>query len=250
MKKTLTIILTSILLISLIGCNSLKDDVFVDNEDINVNNNNNSVDTSTDFAHTEPPQKDTITVRSLDEFTHMKDMLSCKNEEELGEYLMSVEGSTFDNRELDVNDLSNFVRIVESVPFIELIEGKITWISYSKERYVDTRKEFEVLYITTEAPNGNWFRIEYILSVSNIDNEVSTQASKLTESSPLFNGNKKVAFFTETRKAHPSGTGDMINWIASIDGVFAYIVYYTVDANQVNTNNLLTNVGITHLSVD
>ncbi len=195
----------------------------------------------------DPLPNQEISVRSSEQLDHMREMLSCPDEEELNNYLMTVEGGGAQSKE----DLVHFLALVDSIPYIEIMTGEIGWISYSNGKTQDTEKEYEILYVTRQAENGDWIRFEYMLSVKDVPGEVAKQREELSVSSlisaPMVSVDGKTTFYEETREAHVSGTGDVIRWIASIDGIYANIVYYTSDADPVDTAEVLSGAKLSHI---
>ena len=166
----------------------------------------------------DPPSA--ITVRSMQELNEMREMILCQDEQRVSEYLGGLEGGGAEDRE----DLVFFVDLVDSVPYVTLIEGDASWISYRKS------EKAEMLYITMEAPNGDWMRIEYFLSAfdvqASIGARVAAQADGETFSPPLQSKDGSIKVYHEARAPHPSGIGDSITWTVDIGGIFANIVFY------------------------
>jgi hypothetical protein len=186
-----------------------------------------------------------IGVRSLAELEIMREMVNSNDADAVEQYLRSVEGGGAHSKK----DLKQFLSIVDSAPYAVLIEGDITWISYSVGQSIDTGKDYKMLFITTEASNGDWVRIEYNLLekdvATNINAAVEATSNSLL-SQPMQSSDKKVTLYTETREPHPSGTGTTIVWIAEIDGVYARIVYYTVyDEDAVTTTDVCDRMYVT-----
>lgn len=204
-------------------------------------------DASNDNLSGEPAPS--IGVRSLAELETMREMAVSKDKTAVEQYLRSVEGGGADSQK----DLKQFLSIVDSTPYVALIEGEITWISHSAGHTIDTEKAYQVLYVSTEAKNGDWVRIEYDLLTTDVAGKIDAAVKTATDSllsRPLQSGDKKVTLYTETREAHPSGTGDIITWIADIDGIYARIVYYVSDADSVVTADICKQIEIANISND
>ena len=82
-----------------------------------------------------------IEVRSIEELETMRQMATSSDRAAVEEYLRSVSGAD------DQKDLIRFLALVDSVPYPVILEGDITWISYSFGNSVDTGKEYKILYL-------------------------------------------------------------------------------------------------------
>lgn len=208
---------------------------------------NSVTDNSSDGFQNEPLPNEMISIRSIGELARMREMISCTNKKELNDYLLSVEGGGAHSKD----DLIKFIDLVDSIPYIALIDGDISWISYSRGQSQSTGEEYEILYVTTQSENGDWVRLEYILSVANISEEITEETANLVSQSlisqPIVSNDKKVIIHSETREKHVSGTGDLIKWIADIDGIYTNIVCYTSNAENIDTNKLLGKINLSSI---
>ena len=184
----------------------------------------------------EPPT--VIEVRSLEDLLMMKEMIACEDKELVQEYLAGWG--------ISKDDLISFVSLVETTPYVPLVEGKITWISYMTGISVDTNEPYKILYVSTETDDGDWVRLEYLLSVKDVEDkiarELADEGTKSLITSPLHSKDGKITFHIETREKHPTYPGDVINWVANVDGIFTRVVYYTTDADKVVTTDMLSKV--------
>ena len=181
---------------------------------------------------------ESISVRSIDELNAMRSMLSCTDQETLANYLIGIEGDGAHSKE----DLETFICIVDTVPFVNLLDdGRVCWISYSKGQSPASREQYEILYVSVQSESGEWVRFEYMLSVTDVSEKITSQTEALADdlitSKPLFSHDKRLAFYSEMREKHVSGTGDTIKWVATVDGIYTNIVYYTPDAAEININD-------------
>ena len=181
---------------------------------------------------------ESISIRSIDELNAMRSMLSCTDQEALANYLMDIEGGGAHSKE----DLETFIRIVDTVPFVNLLDdGKICWISYSKGQSSASGEQYEILYVSIQSDSGEWVRFEYMLSVTDVSEKITSQtemlADNLITSKPIFNHDERLALYSEVREKHVSGTGDTIKWVATVDGIYTNIVYYTPNAARININD-------------
>lgn len=230
MKKILIVILVGGLLV-LASCQSTPP-ARIDNTDIN-----------SDSQLNERLPNEAIGIRSVEELNYMRTMLSCTDQEKWSDYLRSVEGGGAHDKQ----DIANFINIVDSTPYVELIEGDISWISYKKGQNLQTGKPYEVLYVTVNATDGDWVRFEYMLSIADATKEVISQAAKLPTSSvalhPISNNDKRINIYSEQREKHPSGTGETIQWIATVDGIYTNIVFYSAKEDIIDVATMV-NTGI------
>ena len=188
----------------------------------------------------------TIEVRSLEDFNKMKEMSVCDDESQLQQYFQSF---TFE-RPQSKEDLSAFVNLIDSLPQIPILEGNITWICFSHSISEDTGKETNVVYITTEAANGDWTRVEYVLSVTNVSQKISDEKVSIGKGSILNslvkNSDGTLTIHVETRSPHPSGNGTMIQWVGETEGIFTRIFYFTNTTSDVETEKLFNDIQISH----
>ena len=193
----------------------------------------------------EPPRS--IEVRSWQELLEMKEMIACEDDERVQQYLSGIDGGLVQSKD----DLIAFVSLVEKNPHVDIIDGEITWISYMIGTSVDTNEPYEILYISTISDNGDWVRLEYLLSVKDVEGKIAKEASEkgtvslITE--PLCSKDGKITFHMETREKHPTDPGDVINWVANVEGIFTRVVYYTANASKVVTSNRLSEVEVSHV---
>ena len=187
-----------------------------------------------------------IEVRSMAELKTMREMAVSKDRAAVEEYLHSVSGGADDQK-----DLIRFLALVDSIPYPAIIEGDITWISYSFGNSIDTGKEYKILFITTEAENSDWVRVEYNLLEDDvsamIDASVQTSPDSMLPQ-PLQSNDKKMSIYTETREAHPSGTGTIIKWGVNIEGTYAKIVYFVSGEDTVVTSEICNRIYITQIN--
>lgn len=190
-----------------------------------------------------------ISLRSLDALEEMRTMVRQADGEELERYLSSIEGGGARSRE----DLKVFLKLVDSVPVLPILDGTVTWISRQTGTSVDTGEDYDVLYLSTQAENGEWTRIEYFLSAGDIRDEVARlETAGILPSSaaaaPLRAADGRVTVYGETRELHASGSGELIRWYLEVDGIFAQVVYYAADAGAVSMRDVFTDLSVGSLS--
>ena len=215
------------------------------NPDNKIPSNSNSNDKS---STPEPLLNQSIEVQGLEKLNEMREMLLCDDETRLEQYIQSIENSGVQNKDA----LLSFVKIIDSLPQIPVLDGNITWICFSHSISEDTGKETNVIYITTEAANGDWTRVEYVLSVTDVSQKISDEKVSIGKASilnsPVKNSDGTLTIHVETRSPHPSGKGTMIQWIGDVDGIFTRIYYFTNNTCDVETENLFKNIQISNCS--
>lgn len=208
------------------------------------------------IRQTEPPMPDppeppdSIEVRSMQDFAVMKEMIACEDEALVDQYLSGLYGGGAQSKD----DLIAFVSLVEKTPYIAFLDGEIVWISLTKGKSVDTNTSYEVLYISTQASNGDWVRLEYLLSEKDVAGKIAKESAEEKDTSlittPIRNQDGKITLHIETREKHPSDPGDVISWVANVDGIFTRVIYYTTNASKVDTASLLGELQITGISAN
>ena len=178
----------------------------------------------------------------------MKEMLACNDETRLEQYIQGIADSGVQSKD----DLLAFVKMIDTLPQVPILDGDITWIRFSHSISEDTGKETNVVYVTTEAANGDWTRVEYVLSVSDVSKKISDEKISIGEGSVLNsivkNSDENLILHIETRTPHPSGNGTMIQWIGEVDGIFTRIYYFTNNTGNVKTENLFNDMKISNIS--
>jgi hypothetical protein len=191
----------------------------------------------------EPQVEKSFYVESIDEFNHLRDALSSKDEKDFDNYWAKYQPYFIKK---DKKELNNFVELVESIPYASGITCDIGRISYSKGTSEGTGKPYEGLYIVIYLPGGDWMRYEYFLQ--NGDDVLESRkksASKLFEGdNAVFSKDKKMNILTERRAPHPSGTGEMIYWGATLDGMVTAIVYYSTKPGSISASELFCEASI------
>ena len=251
MKKAI-ICTTLILAIFLVGCqsvdvqeNSLQNDDLESNLGEQISSNSNLSDKE---LTEDPLPSQSIEIQDLETLNEMRNMVACKDETQLEQYVQSIASSGVQSKD----DLICFVKLMDSLPHISILDGNITWIQFSHSISEDTGKETNVVYVTTQADNGDWTRVEYVLSIADVSQKIFDEKISVGESSvltsPVKNSDEKLTLHIETRAPHPSGKGTMIQWVGDVDGIFTRICYYTNNADNVKTDTLFGNVQISNIS--
>ena len=191
-----------------------------------------------------PLPSQTVEVQGMEEWEEMKQMAKCNDEVQLEQYIQSVVNRGIQSKD----DLLAFVELMESLPQIPILNSDITWMRFSRGVSEDTGKETIVVYILTEAKNGDWTRVEYVLSVMDVSKKIAEEKGTIDKNtiltSPIKTHDQKMELHIETREPHPSGQGTMIKWVGEVDGIFTRIYYYSQKAEEVKTEQLLHDIQI------
>lgn len=237
MKKW-SFIIAILLSIVLVGCRS-DNTVPHNNAGLTKLDNNTATNSSTGKSgHSEPTEY--IGVRSLAQLEEMRLMLQY-SDEELSSYLLSIEGGGADSRE----DLEDFIELIAAIPNLELVDGDIVWIAH----YFDPN----VVYISTMGANGDWTRIEYLPKAKDVSGELEKlrsegQFDKSVISDVVQCKDGRVKVFSEVKEAHPSGTGNTIEWMLTIDNTLARVIYFTADSSDVKASDVFENINLTQIA--
>lgn len=240
--KRLIVLIALIILCTFVGCHQFSHNKEYDNNSDNLEDiveNIESIESDQNVAHNEPFNEN-ISVRSLNELNQMREMLSCNDEEALKTYFRSIAGGSVDSKD----DLKKFLSLIDSLPYFELIEGEIVWIAYYKGVSEDTGKPYEFVYISSEASNGEWTRIEYNLSETDVSAKLKDEKTVFSE--PARYADEKLTLYSKSTKKLSDRKGDIIQWVADIDGILSNIVYYSLDESDVEKE--LHNIDIVSFS--
>ncbi|MBR2020495.1 MAG: hypothetical protein IKA05_08875 [Clostridia bacterium] len=235
MKKTLISILL-IVAMFFVGCQSVM------NQNDVENNSDEQMTSNSDMDIEDPHEIKRFEVRNLETLNEMRDMLSCNDETRLEQYIQGIAKSGVQSKE----DLFSFIKIIDSMPQIPILDGNIVWICFSHGISRDTGKVTTVVYVSTEAANGDWTRVEYVLSVADVSQRLSDEKELIGKgsvlNSPVKNSDGNLTVHMETRNPHPSGNGTMIQWVGEVDGIFTRIFYFTNNTGDVEVENLFHNI--------
>ena len=194
------------------------------------------------------PPSPSISLRSMEALALMREMIMCEDEEAVQEYLRGIEGGGADDKQ----DLVDFVALVDGTPYAWLVQGEVTWLHYQNAVSVDTNEPYEIFYVSVEAENGDWMRVEYLLNVEDplmdflleVEQAVGDR-NVLPTAAQSADGRMKMYF--ETREPHPSGTGETVTWWGLMDDKSVRITYYLQDGAQFVTWEKIGTVRVTSL---
>lgn len=186
----------------------------------------------------DPLPSRTIEIPNLEKFNEMKQIAECDDEKRLEQYILSISNSGIQSR----NDLLSFVKLIDSLPHIPISGKSISLIRFSRSTAQDTGKETIAVHILSEVTNGDWARVEYVLSVVDVSGKIAEEKALIDKSSTLLSPVKtadgSLTLHIETRNPHPSGKGTMIRWTGEVAGIFMRIYYYTENAGDIKAEQL------------
>lgn len=243
MKRIFCIILVIIsAIISFSGCNNASNNVESDNFSTqSIDTIPISTEKQTQVIYSGPPMKRSVSVDSLEELSQLRELMSCTDQQEL-------ESSMLKFGILNINDLSNFLAMVDSVPYLNVMDGNITWIAYDE---YEENIEYTVLYVTVTAENGDSVRITYRPKLVNPTSWAHMRAKQESSSlitNPLKSEDKRITLFSEVKEKHPVYPGQYVEWIGLVDGIGVEILYYAANISGINSNSLLSSLTISSLA--
>ncbi len=178
-----------------------------------------------------------IDVRSLAELETMRAMAVSTDEEAVQAYLTSGSGAE------SQADLVNFLKLVDSLPKLDVLDGEIGWIS------LQTGNGVAALYITVDAENGDWIRTEYLVSVTDIDAELArvqndSEASASLLSAPFSAVDNRVKLYSQNIRTSEDIPGATAVWRMSIDGIYGFIFYHSATTENIAPADVFQNATI------
>ena len=248
MKKLVLVMIVA--LVMMVGCESINEnnDGAMSNIELvggKVEDAGSSSSVSTGLEQTDgggvttPPDDRSIAVRSLEELEEMRQMIKCTDEKILEEYLLSVEGGA-----ATVDDLIEFTELVDTIPYIRIKAGTISWIAYSEGVSEETKKGYEILHISTVINENEWYRIEYRLNETDASN-IASSGSYLFLDTPVKNKDGTVEILAQREKGNEYYDMNIVRWIATIEGNLAVIVYKSPDVDNYDFVDLFSETGVT-----
>ncbi len=225
------------LAILFVGCNaSINDDL---PNGLNASESGNDTEVVSSDIN-EMPKDTVVQVRSLVELNEMREVMTSGDEQRIGTYIKKVSNG-------DKNDVLKFLKIVDKIPYLELIDGEVVWIARYVGVSVDTGKAQDVLFISTRAESGEFTRVEYMLGVTDFDAQLSswmdgaqTDVSGVLQ--PIVSKKEPISVHFEkvTPDFYEDGY-DSVEWVMKIDGMFVRVAYKTLDASRVSIEQILSN---------
>ena len=201
--------------------------------------------------HIDPPRSIEITVHSWEEFEQMRSVVSSEDDARIDAYLQTVQGSnSIDAVQISKDNLVHLVALVDTIPYIELLDGEITCIYYLYNEY-DPGEISESISFYIQAENGDSVNLRYVVSDIDVAGAIKQVKADTGLANllwfPRCNLDGNVIFYVETREVLKDTSRDLIQWYAEVDGVYTYISYNTADASKVNTKALIRDLKITSL---
>lgn len=197
--------------------------------------------TSADPSGTEEPPPEppaSIILDGLSELEEMRGMAVCADEDVLQAYLDGIKGMGASCRE----DLAAFLELADSLPYLPLLEGEVTYLEYIPE--------WQIAHIVTKAANGDWVRLTYLLYVEDVPEELEAwKASDESDSflpTPLLCAGGRVTLYRERREDVSGGT--YLSWDAESDGLLVRADYFTAGPDRVVTEDLFANLTVQSLA--
>lgn len=168
----------------------------------------------------EPPAM--IILDSSAELAEMREMAVCTDEDALYDYLWSLKGMGASSR----GDLTAFLELLDSLPYLPVLEGEISSIRYTPER--------QHMEIVTKAANGDWLRLIYFLSVQDIHAEIEAWKKEEPDDDsilpePFVCCGGRIKVYREVRVAKPGAF--LLCWDIEADGIFIRVDFCPADLN-------------------
>ena len=247
MKKTLALMIILLFTVILTACNTSSENVPTDavveiSETIdNPSETYEDISDNTESIE-EPVYKYIKSCSSLEELEQMREIFFWEDKEKLKSTLLHW--GCF-----DLEELLPFLDVVDSIPYIDILDGDIIWLNYTEN---DTGSS-KVFSVAVTAENGDWVRIGYYLHTAEMEDSMSwaTDAALkrgATILEPMESHDKRVALISEIRDKHPSYEGDRIRWWGTVDGIATEITYYSTNIDKIKTEELLNTLTITSIA--
>lgn len=218
MKKLICLLMALLMLLSLVACG--KEEVM-----------NPTVDPIPDDTKEDPkpapPIQKIIIVHSLDELETLRQLLQESNE-----------GAEFDckfGQFCERSDYEKYLELYDTLPRLSLMEGEVSWIAL----YGD-----DVMMITTENENGEWFRLDYRFSWKSVSELGMSEEYVHFFEEPIVTQDNRVTVCAEKRSIREDGM-EVIRWYAELDGYVLEIDYCSHEKDVVTAKALFTELTVT-----
>ena len=220
MKKMICLLMALLMLLSLAACGK-------EETEQPKPNFNPGLDDDTEKNNTGcPPWEKIIKIDTLDELEALRQMLLESDEEvpivsEFGQFC-------------ERSDYEKFLDRYDTLPRLSLMEGEVTWIA----QYGD-----DVMMITTENENGEWFRLGYQFAWKSVSElGVSEEYVHFFEE-PIVTQDKRVTVCAEKRNIREDGM-EVIKWYAELDGYVLEIFYGSNEKDVVTAQALFPKLTV------
>ena len=194
-----------------------------------------------------PPKS--ISLYNLEELNQIKAIVKTENKSDIQETACQYGLESGD-------DIEDFLEIINTMPILKLFDGEIVHIGYQwpitendneGENLTTSRKDLGIASITIKAKDGSWFRVNYWLNNRNMSREEILESSDRSISllkTPIQALNDRCYVYHETRVPHSTDNGEVIIWLAVVDGIPVRIRYYTETANTIKAETVFQNAAI------
>lgn len=128
-------------------------------------------------------------------------------------------------------ELTEFLDLLDSLPYLPILDGKLIWIGYDSGLDFDSRQPYTenaILFISTEANNGDWVRLQYTLPVGE---------------KPTVTGDGELLLLSGGARTKPHGSGTLTTWELLVDGLRVRVEYHSADPDRAVTEEVF--VGLT-----
>ena len=205
---------------------------------------------TTEPVVTEPPPTETphmIRLGSLAELDLMRDMILCEDEQELSQYLSSL--NAMGQNAQSKQDLIDFVDLVDSTPFAKILDGEIICLEIVMSP--NSKYHTKSLFVDVKGENGDSISYTYLwsdISVSErIQSVLKTAGTNNLLQAPVQSADGRLTIYTEMREKLILGSKYRIQWWGELDGVFMEITYNVVKPEDVITSEVIGSLGMTSI---
>ncbi len=220
MKKLICVFVALLMVLFLVACGK-------EQEELLKPNFNPDLDDDTEKNNTEcPPFEKIIKIDTLDELEALRQMLRESDEETA----IDCEFGQFCER----SDYEEFLELYDTLPRLSLMEGEVSWIAL----YGD-----DVMMITTENENGEWFRLVYRFSWKSVSELGMSEEYVHFFEEPIVTQDNRVTVCAEKRSIREDGM-EVIRWYAELDGYVLEIDYCSHEKDIVTAKALFTELTV------
>lgn len=205
---------------------------------------------TTEPVVTEPPSTETphmIRLGSLAELDLMRDMILCEDEQELSQYLSSL--NAMGQNAQSKQDLIDFVELVDSTPFAKILDGEIICLEIIMSP--NSKYHTKNLFVDVKGENGDSISYTYLwsdISVSErIQSALKTAGTNNLLQAPVQSADGRLTIYTEMREKLILGSKYRIQWWGELDGVFMEITYNVVKPEDVITSEVIGSLEMTSI---
>lgn len=193
-----------------------------------------------DVDPTAPTKK--IQLSSTEQLDRLRDILLSGDEMEMMEYLSVYSGGT-----CSMQDMIDFLELVETVPYAELVQGKIIELHYY-EGIDQDGEPYRTLYLTIDAENDEMVCYSYKLSVEDVSAYLEEVKQALQDqnllNTSISSADGRLTLHTEIREPLSGSHWDRVTWWGELDGMVVEIEYYLDDRNSVDTQAIIGSIYI------